>query len=48
MIDDDVFEPSLNQVITVGLVVMEGVDDDVIDGVVTDVWVDESTSASVL
>ena len=45
MSDDDVFELSLNPAVTVGLVVMEGVDDDVIDD---DDWVDEPTSASVL
>ena len=48
MSDDDVFELSLNPAVTVGLVVMEGVDDDVIDCIVDEDGVDEPKSASVL
>mgnify|MGYP001171639720 FL=1 len=36
MIDDDVFEPSLNPAVTVGLVVFESDDNGVIDDVIDD------------
>ena len=47
MIDDDVFEPSLNPAVTVGLVVLESDDNGVIDDVVDDDGVELPTSASV-